>query len=125
MNGLGSLEARVMDVLWDTTEALTVRDLRERLKDPFAYTTILTVVGHLYDKGWVDRIMHRRAYLYRPRQSRAEATARALREIIDTSNDPEGVLLHFAKTVTEAESEAFRRGLSKPPQRSNSRSRKS
>lgn len=109
--GLGSLEARVMDVLWDTTEALTVRDILQRLPDQLAYTTILTVVSHLFEKQWVERIMHRRAYLYRPAQTRAEATAQALRRLIDDSNDPEAVLLHFATTVSPAESEAFKRGL--------------
>ncbi|WP_043737081.1 MULTISPECIES: BlaI/MecI/CopY family transcriptional regulator [Nocardia] len=118
MKGLGTLEARVMDVLWETTEALSVRDILQRLPGSYAYTTILTVLTHLYDKQWVVRIMHRRAYLYRPAQTRAEATAQALREIIDASNDPEAVLLHLAKTVTETESAAFRRGLERSKPRS-------
>ncbi|CAM4339067.1 BlaI/MecI/CopY family transcriptional regulator [Nocardia ninae] len=118
MHGLGTLESRVMDVLWATTEALTVRDILERLPDSYAYTTILTVVTHLYEKQWVVRVMHRRAYLYRPASTRAEATARAVREIIDASNDPEAVLLHLAKSTSDAESDAFRRGLVRRTRRS-------
>ena len=118
MNGLGTLEARVMDVLWGTSEALTVRDILERLSDPYAYTTILTVLTHLHEKEWVVRVMHRRAYLYRPARSRAEATAEVVRGIIDSSNDPESVLLHLASIVTEAESEAFHRGRTRPTKRS-------
>lgn len=118
MNGLGNLEARVMDVLWATTDALSVRDILDRMPDSsYAYTTILTVVTHLHEKEWVARIKHRRAYLYRPVHSRAEATSLMLREIIDASKDPEAVLLHFARTVTDTESQALQRGLTKDDKR--------
>ncbi|BAW08548.1 penicillinase repressor [Nocardia seriolae] len=100
-----------MNVLWGTTEALSVRDLVERLPGEPAYTTVLTVVTHLYEKSWVDRLKHRRAYLYRPAHSQVEATARALRELVDNSDDPAAVLLHFARTASETESEALHRGL--------------
>ena len=80
--------------------------------DKLAYTTILTVVTHLFDKGWVSREKKSRAYFYRPSRSREEATSRALRELLDSSSDSAAVLLHFAKTMTDAENEALRRGLS-------------
>lgn len=113
MKGLGTLETRVMDVLWDSDRALSVRDVVTQLPGDYAYTTILTVVTHLYEKDWVSRERLGRAYLYRPAQSRAEATSRVLRDIIDTSGDPEAVLLHLARTVSASESAAFRRGLAR------------
>ena len=113
MKGLGTLEARVMDLLWASEESLSVRDMVNMLPGDYAYTTILTVVTHLYEKDWVSRDKLGRAYLYRPAQSRAEATSQVLRDIIDTSGDPEGVMLHLARTVTASESAAFRRGLAR------------
>ncbi|MCD2107329.1 MULTISPECIES: BlaI/MecI/CopY family transcriptional regulator [Rhodococcus] len=114
MQGLGGLEAEVMDVLWQSDDALSVKDLVEILGErrQLAYTTILTVVTHLYDKGWVSREKKSRAYFYRPSRSREEATSRALRELLDSSSDSAAVLLHFARTMTDAENEALRRGLS-------------
>lgn len=114
LKGLGELEAAVMNVLWATPEPLSVRGLLDHMserKQP-AYTTILTVVTHLYEKGWVVRDKQGRGYLYRPTRTREEATSRALRDILDASTDSAAVLLHLAKTVSASESEALRRGLS-------------
>lgn len=115
MQGLGGLEAEVMNVLWASSTPLSVHDLVDTLNErkQFAYTTILTVVTHLHDKGWVEREKRSRAYYYRPVHTREEATSLALRELLDTSADPAAVLLHFAGTVSESEHEALRKGLRK------------
>jgi predicted transcriptional regulator len=109
MRKLGDLEAAVMNVLWECDDAQSVHDLRERLVDrDLAYTTVLTVVTHLHDKGWVHRRKVSRAYLYSPVMSRAEATSQALREILDTSTDSAAVLMHFVKTASAEELDALR-----------------
>ncbi|QBJ96345.1 BlaI/MecI/CopY family transcriptional regulator [Rhodococcus sp. ABRD24] len=115
MKGLGGLEAEVMDVLWSATEPMSVHDLLATLSErkQFAYTTILTVVTHLHEKGWVDREKRSRAYFYRPARTREEATSQALRELLDSSNDSAAVLLHFARTISDAEREALQRGSRK------------
>lgn len=112
MKGLGGLEAEVMDILWSSAEPLSVHDLLDTLSErkQLAYTTILTVVTHLHEKGWVEREKRSRAYFYFPVRSREEATSQALRELLDSSNDSAAVLLHFAGTVSETEQEALRRG---------------
>ncbi|MBP1054997.1 BlaI/MecI/CopY family transcriptional regulator, partial [Rhodococcus qingshengii] len=53
MKRLGGLESEVMDLLWDAEEPQSVRDLVDRFEGgaPKAYTTILTVVTHLHEKG--------------------------------------------------------------------------
>jgi predicted transcriptional regulator len=68
MQGLGELEAAVMDVLWRAERPTKVRDVLERLDTgkPLAYTTVLTVLDNLHRKGWVQRELHGRAYHYRP-----------------------------------------------------------
>lgn len=113
VHGLGELEAAVMDVLWRATEPLKVRDVLDRLDTgrPLAYTTVMTVLDNLHRKAWVHRELDGRAYQYQPACSRAEASARALRAVLDSSGDPEAVLLHFARSVSEQESDVLRKAL--------------
>jgi predicted transcriptional regulator len=112
MKRLGDLEAEVMNVLWECDQPQSVHDLRALMAErQLAYTTIMTVLTHLHEKGWVNRAKRSRAYLYSPAQTRAEATSRALREILDTSTDSAAVLMHFAKTVTDDELDALRGNL--------------
>ncbi len=115
VKGLGALEKQVMTVLWEVPDALSVHDLVDHLgaeqRTP-AYTTILTVVTHLWEKGWVRREKVGRRYRYRPSRSRAEATTELLREILDASPDAPGALLHLARTASAREVQALRQGLS-------------
>ena len=113
MHGLGELQTAVMDILWTADEPLKVRQVLDRLDTgkPLAYTTVMTVLDSLHRKSWVLREMDARAYRYRPAFSRAEAAAKALREVLDSSGDPEAVLLHFARSVSDNESTVLRREL--------------
>ncbi len=113
MDGLGELEAAVMDVLWRTQVPARVREVLEQLaprRTP-AYTTVMTVLDNLHRKGWVVRERDGKAYRYLPVLSREEAAARALRRLLDAAGDPEGVLLHFARTASERELAALREGI--------------
>lgn len=111
--GLGELELKVMDVLWAADEPLRVRDVLERLPGDraLAYTTVMTVLDHLHTKDWVRRERSGRAYSYVPDRSREEAAARLLRDVLDSSGDTESVLLHFARSVSDDESQLLRRAL--------------
>ncbi|GLY68796.1 hypothetical protein Atai01_54150 [Amycolatopsis taiwanensis] len=119
MFGLGDLESAVMNVLWGTAEPAKVREVLDRLDTPkqLAYTTVMTVLDNLHRKGWVERELDGKAYRYVPAISREEAAARALRDIVDSSGDPEGVLLHFAQSVSEEETEVLRKGLRRKARR--------
>lgn len=115
MRGLGELEAAVMDVLWWAEEPVKVRDVLNRLDTgkQLAYTTVLTVLDNLYRKTWVKRELHGRAYYYEPAVSREEAATRALREVLDSSGDPESVLTHFVASVSDEETDLLRSVLRK------------
>ncbi|MER7012275.1 BlaI/MecI/CopY family transcriptional regulator [Saccharopolyspora sp. NPDC000359] len=119
MQGLGDLENGVMDVLWTSGSPMTVREVLAKLNETrdLAYTTVMTVLDNLHRKGWVDRELQNRAYLYTPVESREEAAARVLRELLDSSGDPEAVLLHFAQSASDDETAALRRGLRRRPKR--------
>jgi predicted transcriptional regulator len=119
MLGLGELEASVMDVLWSTAEPLRVRQVLDELNQhrDLAYTTVMTVLDNLHRKGWVVRDLENRAYHYRAVTTRAEATARSLRAVLDSVDDRESVLLHFVSTVTDEESDVLRRALRRKPRK--------
>ncbi|MGO1050384.1 BlaI/MecI/CopY family transcriptional regulator [Crossiella sp. CA198] len=115
MRGLGELESKVMDVLWDATEPLRVRQVLDRLADPrpLAYTTVMTILDNLHGKGLVRRERAGRAYEYLPAETRAEVGARLLRDVLDSSGHAESVLLHFARSASPAETDILRRALRK------------
>jgi predicted transcriptional regulator len=113
VRGLGELEAAVMDVLWQADEPLKVREVLDRLDTgkKLAYTTVMTVLNALHRKSWAYREMDGRAWQYRPTRSRAEASAQALREVLDSSADPSAVLMHFVRSASEQESHVLRTAL--------------
>src|SRR5438552_1772210 len=63
-----------MNVLWDAGSA-TVAEVRERLSDDLAYTTVLTVLRTLEQKGYVGHTGEGRAHRYRPLVKRAAHSA--------------------------------------------------
>ncbi|WP_236794405.1 BlaI/MecI/CopY family transcriptional regulator [Amycolatopsis sp. GM8] len=119
MFGLGDLESAVMAVLWNSAEPLKVRGVLERMSTPrqLAYTTVLTVLNNLHRKGWVERELTGKAFIYQAAIGHEEAAARALRDILESSTDPEAVLLHFAQSTSAEESEALRKGLRRKARR--------
>ncbi len=70
---LGSLELEIMEFMWQADEA-TVRQVTKVIdhKRPIAYTTVMTVMGHLVDKGLLARIKEGKRYRYRVVRSRDE-----------------------------------------------------
>lgn len=113
MRGLGELEATVMTVLWAAEEPLKVRDVLERLDTgrQLAYTTVMTVLDNLHRKQWVERVKQGRAFEYEAAFSREDASARALRDVLDSSDDPHAVLMRFVETVSDEETDLLRTAL--------------
>jgi predicted transcriptional regulator len=74
-------ELDVMAVLWDRGPS-TVTEVRDRLAEEFAYTTVLTVLRTLEDKGYVGHEEEGRAYRYRSLVPRNEAGSSALRRMV-------------------------------------------
>ncbi len=89
---LGSLELEVMEFMWQAGKA-TVRQVTEAInrKRSIAYTTVMTVMGHLVDKGLLARIKEGKRYHYRVAQSRDEflheISKRMVRTLVDDFGD--------------------------------------
>lgn len=108
-------ELDVMAVLWELGDA-TVAEVQERLPDDLAYTTVLTVLRTLEEKGHVG---HRpgtgRAYRYHPLVERSVAGKSALRRMVGRlfGGSPELLLTELVsdRDLTDAELERMRRLL--------------
>lgn len=76
-------ELRLMDVLWRKKRA-TVADVVAGLPPPpLAYSTVLTTLRTLEEKGYVEHDEEGRAYLYRPLIARADAAKSAVHHVVD------------------------------------------
>ena len=65
-SSLTAAEAEVMDVIWSTSP-IVISAILERIPRPLAYTTVMTTVKILEDKGFVNKCGKQgRAYLYEP-----------------------------------------------------------
>jgi predicted transcriptional regulator len=69
--GLGSLETKVLELLWGQDSAVTVRHVHQAIP-ALAYTTLMTTLDRLYRKGVLVRRRCGRAFAYEPRCSREE-----------------------------------------------------
>lgn len=76
-------ELDIMAVLWNRGSA-TVAEVRERLPDDFAYTTVLSVLRTLEEKGHVGHREEGKAHRYIPLVERRVAGRSALARLIDT-----------------------------------------
>jgi BlaI family penicillinase repressor len=104
-------ELDVMAVLWDNCSA-TVADVRERLADDLAYTTVLTILRTLEDKGYVAHRPEGRAYRYHPLVDREEAQVSHLNRLTQKlfSGSTERLLTHLVgeRGMSEEELERLR-----------------
>lgn len=73
-------ELDVMSVLWERGPS-TVAEVRKALDDTLAYTTVLTVLRILEEKGHVAHTTEGRAHRYRPLVERAAAGGSALKRV--------------------------------------------
>jgi BlaI family transcriptional regulator, penicillinase repressor len=76
-------EHRIMEVLWNKGSA-TVAEVAEVLagKDGSAYTTILTMMRILREKGYLICRKQGRAHIYTPRVNRETAARKAVRHLL-------------------------------------------
>lgn len=71
-----------MDCLWESDEAVTVREVALRLNGPWAYTTLMTTLDRLFKKNLAAREPLGRAYVYRARLSRTDLGVHALKTAV-------------------------------------------
>lgn len=109
----GALEARILDVLWDDEGWLIPSEVHARVsrRPPLAYTTIMTTMTRLWEKGRLDRRRRGRAFEYRPSLDRTEYAANRMTEFLAAAGDSRSALTHFVSALDPAEVAELRRAL--------------
>ncbi|MDA2810780.1 BlaI/MecI/CopY family transcriptional regulator [Nocardiopsis sp. RSe5-2] len=112
MNRLGDLERAVMEVLWQRSEPMTVREVGRALAErDLAHTTVMTVLDRLAKKGVVDRAREGRAWRYRPAASREDYVSELMFDALGQTGDRDAALAAFVRSMSDEEAEALRRAL--------------
>lgn len=108
----GSLEGKIMQALWDGPEGyLSVRETMGLLSGDLAYTTVMTVMNRLYEKGLLRRQRDGRAWRYRPAMSREAYVASTMSDALRVATDRRAALLHFVADLDSDETASLRRLL--------------
>ncbi|HLM98414.1 MAG TPA: BlaI/MecI/CopY family transcriptional regulator [Bryobacteraceae bacterium] len=81
---LTGAELEIMHVVWGMEQA-TVRDVYETLRErrKVAYTSVMTVLKILEQKGHLKKKQENRAYVYRPARPRAQVVQSMVRDFVD------------------------------------------
>ncbi|RMA97753.1 BlaI/MecI/CopY family transcriptional regulator [Hydrogenothermus marinus] len=92
----GELEEKVMEVVWKKENA-TVSEVREALKNKFAYTTIMTILDRLYKKGVLKREKEGKGYRYFPVMTKEEFEKSITKEVVKnlTKENPVAAIAAF------------------------------
>ncbi len=77
-------ELEIMHVVWQRPSA-TVRDVYEELlkRRKIAYTTVLTMMGILEQKGYLKKSRGAKAYLYRPAQAQRRVLGSMVNDFVN------------------------------------------
>src|SRR4051812_45816355 len=93
-------ELAIMKVVWRTNEA-TVRDVHAALseKREIAYTTVMTLMRILQEKGYLLKATQEKAHVYRPAKPRQQVIGGMVRDFLDRVFDgaSDALLVHLAK----------------------------
>lgn len=100
-----------MGVLWAAGEPLTPEQVRRRLPGDLAYTTVMTILVRLVDKGAVSRRQQGRSFEYEPRLDQAGLAAERMRSVLESERDQAGVLSRFVEGLDAASAATLRRAL--------------
>lgn len=100
---LGELESEIMEIIWDQKDAVSVKDIVDILgkRRKIAYTTVMTIMTRLVNKGVLVRRLRGASYLYQPKVSKDQFVAKAVHGIFSSavSTLGEEVLTHFIKEI--------------------------
>src|ERR1039457_1463480 len=107
-------ELEIMKIVWER-HAATVRDVYEALLERrrVAYTTVMTMMKILEQKGYLNRKQVERAYVYRPAQPKSRVIRAMVRDFVNRvfNGSAEPLLVHLIEDrhLTADEIEEIRR----------------
>ena len=89
-----------MKLVWELERA-TVRDVYEALlkRRKVAYTTVMTMMKILEQKGFLKKSQEERAYIYRPAQAKRQVIGAMVKEFVNRvfNGSAEPLLVHLVE----------------------------
>lgn len=102
----GTLEAKIMELLWEANE-LSIKDVQQRLeKDkPVNFNTVMTVMNRLLDKGILEKRLQGRLSIFRPTQTKEDFIEDQSKKLTENLLDEFGgvVINHMIDALTEVD----------------------
>jgi predicted transcriptional regulator len=93
-------ELQIMKIVWEL-ESATVRDVYEALLERrrIAYTTVMTMMNILEEKGYLKKRLQERAYVYQARLPKNQVIKAMVRDFVDRvfNGSAEPLLVHLVK----------------------------
>ncbi|MHA5049390.1 BlaI/MecI/CopY family transcriptional regulator [Streptomyces sp. SD15] len=112
--GQGELEAQVLSALREAEGPATAGWVQERLGSDLAYTTVITILTRLLDKGAVTRERAGRSFAWTPASDEAGLAARKMRKVLDGEQNREAVLASFVTALGPDDERLLRELLGQP-----------
>ncbi|WP_433789217.1 BlaI/MecI/CopY family transcriptional regulator [Actinoplanes sp. CA-252034] len=107
----GSLESEVLRVLVAASGPLSPREVRDRLSSPLSYSTVVTILTRMHDKGMAARYREGRSFRYAPLTDDASLAAGRMRAALSAGSDRASVLRRFVAALEPGDEELLRRLL--------------
>jgi predicted transcriptional regulator len=95
----GQLESEVLAALWAVGAPASAAAVREQVSGDAAYTTVLTILSRLHEKGLVTRARAGRSHVYTPVRDEAGHTAAGMRALLEKGGDRAAVLARFVSEL--------------------------
>src|SRR4051794_32546162 len=96
----GALEAEILATLWASEKSLSPAEVQDELGRALAYTTVMTALTRLHEKGVVSRERVGRAYEYTPVLDQPGIAAERMRQLLESGEDREAVLARFVGSLS-------------------------
>lgn len=107
----GELENLVLAALWAGTGPMVPAQVQAAVGADLAYTTVMTILVRLHDKGIIERSRQGRAYAYRPVVAEADVVAEEVRRLLDRGQDRAAVLQGLVEGLEPGDEEVLRQLL--------------
>ena len=104
---MGNLESEIMDIIWQKDSEVTIREIYEVIaaRRKLAYTTVMTIMGRLAEKGILSKRMEGHVSFFTPTMSREAFTESVVGNVVDSllEDFADAAIARFVSRVGEGD----------------------